>query len=413
MTEGIDLVFQQAIDAWVNEAHAQGIRSFSELVRALPGVYPTEVMCSLERQQLELIQTQCLRQAKTLQMSNWPVEHPLDFDWRFTLDSTRLLLDKCECNGPLTFLGAPSLVHEAAERGYSSVSLYDVNPVVVAAVREAFPWVATACVDLVYGTPVRGGEAAITIADPPWYPEHAVAFLWAASRQTHVGGRVFLSLPSPGTRPGICAERVAVLAKASTFGLRLASTESGLLRYSMPPFERNALAAANVPVVDHDWRCGDLLEFVVEEKGITNRLSPIEKLQGWEEEFVGAVRIKCRRCSNQEFLDPTLSPAVKGAILASVSRRHPERAAADVWTSGNRIFQCTGSAIFRVIVSAIKYGNDVVHDVGAVVRRNLLPAEIALVRRASAQAQDLICCEERELAENGYRCRKRDLAEAV
>jgi hypothetical protein len=410
--------FDQALDGWVRAAFVRGVRTFPELVRTLPGVYPADALRAVGRLRQELPAGWQLSGTTSVAPARggWPVEHPLDFDWRFTPEAARLLIDRCRVTAPgsVAFLGAPSLTCEAASRGWrDSIALFDQNPAVVEAIRASHPGVASTCLDLVWGEPVASGDAAVAVADPPWYPEHTVAFLWAASRLTRLGGRVLLSLPSVGTRPGITAERDAIFTWATAFGLRLTSVEPGILAYRTPPFERNALAAAGVPPVPWDWRRGDLAEFVAVEKTSPDRPVPPGPPDLWDEESVGVVRIKCRACPDCDFRDPTLSPAVPGDMLATVSRRNPARATVDVWTCGNRVFRCAGAGVFRVIVSALGRRDDAECAVAAALGRNLSPEQAALVRRASAQAADLVRREERELAEDVHGRHERDLAKAV
>jgi hypothetical protein len=410
--------FDQAVNGWVRGAFARGARSFPELVRLLPGVYPADALRATGRLRQELPVGWHLSNPRVERppLDGWPVEHPLDFDWRFTPETVRLLVDRCPSPGTdsVAFLGAPSLAREAAARGWrTGVSLFDKNPALVAALRASFPEITAVCTDLVWGEPVDLGDAVVAIADPPWYPEHTIAFLWAASRLTRVGRQVLISLPPEGTRPGILAEREAFFAGAETFGLRLVSVEEGVLAYQSPPFEKNALAAAGVPAVPWDWRRGDLARFVTVGKTVAGRPSPPGTPDAWEEESVGNVRIKSRTCAEDGFRDPTLSSVVPGDILASVSRRDAARATADVWTSGNRIFRCDGTGVFRTIVSALGRGANVEDAVTAAIRRKLTAEEAALVRRAAAQAADLVRREERELAEDVYPRHERELAEAV
>jgi hypothetical protein len=413
-----DIEFEHTLIGWVRVAFARGVRSFPDLVAVLPGAYPADVARVIDRLKDELPfawsdgHAPALRRAST--SAGWPVEHPLDFDWRFTPEAARLLLDRCGTDLTAAFLGAPSLAREAAERSRrGAVRLFDRNPSVAAAARKASPGITVTCVDLLWDEPVDPGDAAVSVADPPWYPEHTAAFLWAAARLTRVGGIVLLSLPPEGTRPGISAEREAILATATSFGLKLVSLEPGVLAYRMPPFERNALVAAGVAPVSADWRHGDLASFtVVGKSGVPRPPAPGEP-DGWDEESVGSVRIKCRKCPVSEFRDPTLSHLVPGDMLTSVSRRHPARAAVDVWTSGNRVFRCLSPSLFRVILSALARGHDAEEAVSLMLTRRLGPEEVALVRRAVTQAVDLVRREEWELAEYGHQCHERDLVEAV
>lgn len=380
--------FDLALDEWVRAALARGVRTFPDLVRSLPGVYPTDAVRAVSWLGYDLPSDWQMDELPSIHPihDGWPVEHPLDFDWRFTPEAVRLLMDRClnSAIGPVTVLGAPSLACEAAAHGWSNgISIYDRNKTLVTVVRDSFPGITVTCTDLVWGIPVSTGDAAVAIADPPWYPEHIIAFLWAASRLTDIGGQVLLSLPSEGTRPGILAERKTVLEWATAFGLRLVGIEPGVLGYRTPPFERNALAAAGVPVVLGDWRRGDLAVFKAADKILIPRPTPPGPTDEWEEESVGTVRIKCRRSVDSTFRDPRLSPVVAGDMLPSVSRRDPIRKVVDVWTCGNRVFRCAGTGVFRAIVSALGRGADVHGAVAAVVGRDLSAEEVNLVRQAT------------------------------
>jgi hypothetical protein len=294
----------------------------------------------------------------------------------------------------------------------SGVVLLDRNPAIIRAVREAYPGFRAECTDLLWDDPVEVGEAVTSVADPPWYPEHIAAFLWAAARATRFGGQVLLSLPPEGTRPGILDEREAVLRLAAVLGLRLESLELGVLAYLMPPFERNALIAAGVPAVADDWRRGDLAVFVRAQENRGSRPPTPAEQDVWDEVSVGSVRIKCRRDTVGEFRDPTLSQLIQGDMLPSVSRRQPVRGAVDVWTCGNRVFRCAGADLFLVVLTALGGGEDVREAVGRALGRRLRAAEGALVRQAAIQAADLVRREQSELSRYGHQSHECHLVEA-
>jgi hypothetical protein len=100
-------------------------------------------------------------------------------------------------------------------------------------------------------------------------------------------------------------------------------------------------------------------------------------------------------------------------MLTSVSRRDPARAAADVWTSGNRIFRCRGTELFRIIVSAIGIGDDPEEMVAAELGRDLSREEASLVCLAAEQAVELVQLEEWEVAEYVAPDRETKLAHPV
>jgi hypothetical protein len=149
-----DQDFDRAVDDWVRRAFARGVGSFAELVQALPGVTPVEAMLSV------------LRLGYTLTMGNKaaaplssqhprddrPIEHPLDFDWRFTPEAARRLIGLCPgpLNGPIALLGAPTLALEATKQGRTGrVSLFDRNSALITGARVSIANFASFSTDLV------------------------------------------------------------------------------------------------------------------------------------------------------------------------------------------------------------------------------------------------------------------------
>ena len=96
--------FDRDIDALILAAIRAGATHFADLLRQLPSVYPTEVFKSLDRlTERGLVRvgiaTQIRREAgqratPLLQgRSLLLLPHPLDYEWRFTPDASRNLLD--------------------------------------------------------------------------------------------------------------------------------------------------------------------------------------------------------------------------------------------------------------------------------------------------------------------------------
>src|SRR4051812_19830137 len=108
--------FDRAVDDWVRRAFARSVESFADLVRALPGVTPVEAMRSIRRLGYA---PPAGRKAVAPFLSRhsrdeWPVEHPLDFDWQFTPEAAHFLIGRCPgpLDGPIALLGTPTLVLE-------------------------------------------------------------------------------------------------------------------------------------------------------------------------------------------------------------------------------------------------------------------------------------------------------------
>lgn len=407
--------YHALVEAWITDALASGHTSFDQLVSALPGVYPSVVRDVLEQKgaqqphshdvQHQLAPSQLLENTFEHQIV-LPTPHPLDYEWRFSSSAVAHLLNICRALAPphahIAFLGTPTVFQVAVEEHMPyRLALLENNPAVVTAfTRDTNETTIIRC-DLTRD-PLPRLVAGIVIADPPWYEDETRAFLWAGRQLCEDGGYIIMCMPPMGTRSGMEAERRRISGWAEQLGLRLLHQQRGALPYETPLFERNALRADGVRTELGTWRHGDLAIFKV--MGSCAVARPIvPTLDGnWDEVTFGGVRIKLRRQEERVFHTPTLQPLVVGDVLPSVSRRDPRRAAADVWTSGNRIFSCQGTFVASAIAGALALGLPPVEQVSAHIGRPLQKNEVRLVDHASRQLYRVAAEERRELA-NGLR----------
>jgi hypothetical protein len=93
-------VFSSKVETWITDALADGIADYTGLLRRLPGVYPTELLASLERLAASraidpALYATARQEAKPVSPSGaegrslLPLPHPLDYEWRFTADASR------------------------------------------------------------------------------------------------------------------------------------------------------------------------------------------------------------------------------------------------------------------------------------------------------------------------------------
>jgi hypothetical protein len=406
--------FKEMVDGWVLQSVEDGVTGFGSLVCALPGVYPSVVreailrlgrsgrlpIGALQSVVTEMTAKEPHRQEDFIRLA-LPMPHPLDFDWRYAAAANERLLEEyatlAKPPGRLAVVGAPSLVLEAFWRNPSLEAMaLDSNRAIVRAIRRVCSRAQVIHCDVMRGKLPAFPEAAVVIADPPWYPEHLHSFLWAGCQMCELKGHALVSLPPLGTRPGIANERAEFLAFAEELGLRLIRLEKAALPYLSPPFEQNALRADGTAGVPVDWRRGDLAVFA--RVRAVRRPRPVAPpLEApWHEAEVRGVRVRMRPQSKAGFIDPRLASLVAGDILPSVSRRDPLRPAADVWTAGNRIFQCRGTGILRRVFEALGAGQLPVERVADALGRNLDPEEAGLVKLAAEQASNLISMEQDE-----------------
>jgi hypothetical protein len=331
-------------------------------------------------------------------LATLPTPHPLDFCWWFADETIERLVRQIACEqpgrGPIVILGAPRLFGVAAAAlPRHSLVLLDQDPVAVASAQSGRLRSAI-CVDLLReALPLL--SASVVIADPPWYPEEMVGFLWAARQFSRRGGRVLMSVPGVGTRPGVAAEWRNIITWARRAGLTLERYEAGFLKYLMPPFERNAFRAAGIPMPPDDWRSGDLATFLCD-AGLCRKRPRATPKRSWYEAIMNGVRIRVAVSAPQRWGDPRLRRLVRGNVLPTVSRREPVRRLVNVWTSGNRVFRTAGPCVFKNILRAVSLERDPVLAMSEHFR--LTPTRAAQVENAAAQARELFQVEGQELA---------------
>jgi hypothetical protein len=413
-----DASFRRQVDRWVLRALDVGVSDFDELVCSLPGVYPPIVAESLDRllQRCEIvpsIHSTAMRRrrlaSRTKPASPLPVlppPHPLDFDWRYAPRTIEALLgrisDRTKPGDIVALLGTPTLFLAAAMSGLDRrITLVDDSPIVLERLAAAGYVENVVRRDLLLDRPPEL-SAELAIADPPWYPEHIEAFLAAAARCTRKGGRVLVSLPSSGTRPGGRTERIAVRAVALAQGLRPVATAKGGLRYLSPPFEVNALKAAGWQSLPMDWRSGDVVELVADGTLPARAEGPACPAL-WEEWRFGWVRIRVRVAgATCGAVDPALHSLVDGDVLSDVSRQHPLRSSVAVWTSGNRVYGCVCPRALRELLGAMNDGDNAHNRLATTFMRALTAHEASLVSMTVSKVREVIRVETAELELLGW-----------
>lgn len=399
--------FSRKVDGWVLAAIESGATSFQEILVSLPGVFPTDLVRSLQRLGLRgqargVTPASAQPVIDTSYVTDLPVPHLLDYDWRFTPDTARLTvdrsLDSSSVGDQVLFIGTPTSALNAANRNIPrQLTLLESNPAAAAVARM------TNRVDVHESnalclTPIRP-FADVLVLDPPWYRDYLHCFLNVAAAWSSPGATILLAVPPLGTRPEVQAEHAELERVCGEMGLRLIRSDQGMLRYVTPPYEINALLACGLQEVHPTWRCGDLwtLEKVDSPEGSV-RVQPKEA--PWADLPLLGIRFKVRRnVDNDMFkVDPRLVPIVPGDVCPAVSRYHPLRAQADVWTSGNRVFECRCPDALIALLEAIAQSRD---PISVIMKRrdiSLSRDERAFVSETISQVLQLVELERRELA---------------
>jgi len=346
--------FESQVDGWMRIALGNAHLGFARLLDALPGVYPTEVLASVRRlvdageidgsiQGRLLLEsrqgTEGIRDHSRL----LPPPHPLDFEWRFTDEASRALLETSAAlgrpSGPCLLLGTPGVALEAiVRRDTRPLHFVGEDNAVTATLGRLAKGSSVSVATCEQTLPVAAFDS--VIVDPPWYIDFIRPMLAAAASALKIHGYVLLSLPPAGTRPGIELDRRESLRIAASMGLTVVRQSLAAVGYQTPYFELNALRALGIeaPVT---WRRGDLFILRKTEKLCIEMPQFVRPGPPWVEAVIGRMRIRVRGEDSGIGDRPRLLTLVDGDILSSVSRRDPRRSSANVWTSGNRVFACT------------------------------------------------------------------------
>ena len=297
--------------------------------------------------------------------------HPLDFEWRNSTASLNYLINQIQeinsVNDKILILGMPTLFATACIKDIpQKVTLVERNKPIVKGLiklnkdKERFKIIEA---DIFKVDPKIVGKYYNVIMDPPWYSPHFFQFMWLASQCVEVGGIVVISLPPINTRPGIDKERLKWFSFCQKHGLILENLFSQKLHYAMPFFEFNAFRAAGIKEIQPFWRKGDLALFRKVKLDFLGRPKLNEKKPEWVEKEIETIRIrvkvKKKKLHNSKLM---ISNLIKGDILPTVSNRDKRRKTANVWTSGNRIFNVNDTEKFTKLLDDFKNGNSFTNE---------------------------------------------------
>ncbi len=346
------LPFEHRVDTWVRDTLARGM-SFETLLRCLPGIYPTAVLASLKRLRREneisdeafraLEKSATKDQQELIFDRSLPPPHPLNFEWRFTKESALKILGAASRsapeNGKILLFGTPGVARLAIKQALpQSVTCFGEDNAVADLIdlenrRAGEPLLTARC-----GSILEEGQADSVIIDPPWYDDFIAGMLKSAVFACKLGGTLHFALAPFGTGRHTFEHRAQVFSLAKSLGLSLETVQAGALCYETPFFEANALVAAGLcaPPI---WRTADLVTFRKVARNIHSVQTESLNEHRWSERVLGRMRIFVRTSNKRSGSSNVLTPIVRGEILPSVSRHDPRRVHADVWTSGNRIFQ--------------------------------------------------------------------------
>lgn len=389
----------------VMSAVRDGARDFGSLLDCLAGASPVDLRTTVGRlaawgtldpQLVSTLLGESVPHGRPQgdAVDDLPSPHPLDADWRFTPATARAIADEARKGSRkpsiIVLLGVPTVFRELVGDRAGGVVLLERSGSTITGLEPMSPPGSVTRCDVARDK-LPELSADMVVADPPWYPEDMKPFIWAAASLAREHATVLFSIPPKLVRPGIARERQGVFEFASRCGLEVVSVQRGVLRYTTPAFERNALRAAGFKGEYPDWRVGDLVVFRAHRGQLPRRPNqPVG--ERWRFEQISGTTIAFRDEWPQR-ADPRLVRIVPGDVLSSVSRRDPVRARVRVWTTGNRVFGCADPLLAAALTRALVAQVDPIAAAGIHLGRSLSGSERRLAVLATSQLRDLVTLE--------------------
>lgn len=372
--------FDQQIDKLAIET-AKKTMDFYEFIYSMKGVHPVDIINSLNRIynngtlcQKEYEQVVWSARSKRLtekddSNNSLPVPHMVDYDWRFSKQGISKFTRKINSIigaadvKTIVFIGSPSLFKHYCNYRFSNIQFYlidfNANQHIKKSELKDNQHVVDCNIhyDLPVEVSIESIKADIIIMDPPWYPEYYERFFDICNQVSRIGSIVLGVYPPERTRSTISDEKRNLSGYIKRLGFDDLKFESHCIEYSTPPFEKNVLKANNIYNYPANWRFGDLmfttriantLEHVVEQCLFAQNC-------GWSEKKIGIVRIKFKQniVDSNALFNISLSHLYPADIYPSVSRRYTGHKSINVWTSGNRVFNCSNVPLLIRILEGL------------------------------------------------------------
>ena len=264
-------IFNARVDAWVGDAIRGEAQTFPEILRALPGVYPTDVLAAFDRLvaggTLSAAESDRFRRESAAgegkspcRRSHLPLPHPIDYEWRFSPRASRELLDLAntfsDVQDEIFLFGTPSVAFEAMSHPMDRIVSFLGPDNAVTKRLQALNEAMNSPLKIALCSDVMARDAAqVVIIDPPWYLDFVRPMILTAAAACREGGYILVSLPPAGARAKAALDRARLFRLAGRLGLELHREYALSVEYDTPFFEANALKAAGIAAL-RAWRRG-------------------------------------------------------------------------------------------------------------------------------------------------------------
>lgn len=259
-----------------------------------------------------------------------PEPHPLDYDWRFTIQTIARLVTLIPKDSTCLAIGAP-LVAQYLEQIGRNVVLIDRQPLYLVTKHR----VLDVCTD-----PPIEQFSNFVILDPPWYPEVFIRWLCWAANASSTDATLICSLWPDFTRPSATSERSSLIEWLNTWAQ--VELVPNFFQYEMPLFEQVALAAQTSSRNGGSPRIGDML--VIRKNRNPTLTGVLRREAVWHRFLFDSYQIALRlRLPQEEPVAIHKHSNAQGWIWPFVSRRATGREKIDLWSSRNEVALVDGA----------------------------------------------------------------------
>jgi dGTPase len=325
---------------------------FFDCLRELGGADPREVFDILAKLLPDRAKLRRSRQDKTpgVPGTTWPVPDPARGQWWFTPRSilwlttlirsiNRSAADPGVGKFHVACLGTPTVARAIANDPLR-VCLLDADDAVIASAARLAPSLNARTYDVIAALPEDlRGSAPVVVLDPPWYDPLIKGFLRRAMEICMVDGHLIMTLPSQFTRPGVEAEKMAVLDTLTSAGLQVQLYDPGRLEFVVPRFEQCAFD--DLPDFDGvPWRRADVVHLRMPRQAKSIPEFDVQGLAGTVRSFSRDSRVFRvfvaigDKATQEKEKRPLFTPTKE--YRRNVSRRKIVPSEVNVWTSERR-----------------------------------------------------------------------------
>lgn len=257
--------------------------------------------------------------------------HPLDFDWRFTIDTASRINALISPNSRSLLIGAPTVAITCDLAG-QNVMLIDRQPQI--GVRHHI------CLDI-YETPTRRRNFVSALIDPPWYFDDFRYWISWAANTLDKHGMLFTSMWPDTARPTAKDEKESLFSWIRNWAT--IEKVDVKLKYECPLFEKISKTKCESSGFESSPGTGDL--YLIEPHNSPEQPALLKSPVRWHRFVFNNYQLALRENNHTPTpISVTPHPLATGWYWPSVSRRAPGRECIDLWSSRNEVAVVSGAS---------------------------------------------------------------------